>query len=76
MHPEDIKASLKKKGSSGAQIARQLTVSRSTVSEVISGRTKSRRIARTISLAVGISVSQLWPGKYPDLEHRPVRRAA
>lgn len=68
MHPADIKASLTKAGCRQFQIARQLKVTQPAVHLVIKGQTKSRRIATAISRVTGISVKDLWPGKYPDLE--------
>lgn len=67
MHPEDIKAAIRKKHSSLAEIARTLQVSRMGVSHVVKG-SKSKRIARHISGVTGIPVSKIWPGKYPELE--------
>jgi lambda repressor-like predicted transcriptional regulator len=67
MHPEDIKASIRKAGSSPAAIAREKNVSRMTVSYTIRGICKSARIAKAISVACNIPVGQLWPGKYPEL---------
>jgi lambda repressor-like predicted transcriptional regulator len=67
MHPEDIKASIRKAGSSPAAIAREKNVSRMTVSYTIRGICKSARIAKAISTVCNIPVAQLWPGKYPEL---------
>lgn len=70
MHPADIQAALKKRGSSQAKIAEASNVSRAHVSYVIQGRSKSRRIAEAISTTTGIPVDRLWPGKYLDSNHR------
>lgn len=64
MHPADIKAALAKRGTSQTKIARELKLSRSTITYVIQGRSKSRRVAEAISRATGIPVGRLWPGKY------------
>lgn len=64
MHPEDIKAAIRKNGSSQAEIARSLRVSATTVSLVIHGRSTSKRVARKIASIAGLPPSQLWPGKY------------
>ena len=64
MHHEDIKASIRKSGSSPARIARHLKVSPATVSNVIKGHTVSARIAQHISQVTGKRFSELWPGKY------------
>jgi lambda repressor-like predicted transcriptional regulator len=74
MHPEDIKATLKKAGSSQTSIARSLSsrggkaLSQSAVWHVIQGTTQSARIARRISEVTGVPISKLWPGKYPMVE--------
>ena len=64
MHPADIKAALQKRGTNQSKIAETMKVSRSTVTYVIQGRSKSRRVAEAISTATGIPVDRLWPGKY------------
>jgi lambda repressor-like predicted transcriptional regulator len=67
MHPADIKAALQKKGSSLAKVAQTLDVSAPTVSQVISGRTTSRRIAAEVARQTGVSLTRLFPrGRYDD----------
>ncbi|MBX3589059.1 MAG: helix-turn-helix domain-containing protein [Ramlibacter sp.] len=73
MHHEDIKASIRKSGTSPAAIARSLKVTSATVSNVIQGKTISARIARHIVTVTGKRFSELWPGKYPA--HEFVERA-
>lgn len=68
MHFEDIKALLRKRGSSAAGVARDLAVSKQAVSDVLRGTKVSRRVALAISQRVGLPVQRLWPGKYPHLE--------
>jgi Ner family transcriptional regulator len=68
MHAEDIKAAVRKAGSTQASIARALGVSRMAVCHVVAGNSSSARIAKRISEIAGVPVSQLWPGKYPRLE--------
>ncbi|MBI5334716.1 MAG: helix-turn-helix domain-containing protein [Burkholderiales bacterium] len=68
MHFEDIKALLRKRGSSAAGVARDLAVSKQAVSDVLRGTKVSRRVALAISQRVGVPVQRLWPGKYPHLE--------
>jgi lambda repressor-like predicted transcriptional regulator len=65
MHPADIKAALQKAGSSQTAIAKQRKVSKTTVSDVIYGRTTSRPIADLIAQVTGLTLDELWPGKYP-----------
>ena len=74
MHHEDIKASIRKSGTSPAAIARSLQVTSTTVSNVIKGNTKSARIARRICEVTGKGFRELWPGKYPI--HEFAERAA
>jgi lambda repressor-like predicted transcriptional regulator len=64
MHPEDIKAAIRKAGSSQIAIARKLGVSDVAVNHVIYGRSTSRRIADEISRVTKIPLSKLWPGRY------------
>ena len=64
MHPEDIKALLRKRGMTQAKLARELGVSKTTVGYVIAGRTLSRRVADAVALATGLPLAKLWPGKY------------
>lgn len=74
MHPEDIKASIRKGGANSAQIARELQVSKSTVTLVIQGRSKSTRIARRICELSGLDPDVAWPGRYPELQLTVARR--
>jgi lambda repressor-like predicted transcriptional regulator len=64
MHPEDIKAELRKKGSSQTKVAVSLGVNRTTVHMVIYGGTKSERIAKAIADVIGKDRSEIWPGRY------------
>jgi len=69
MHPADIKAAIQKRDSSQTKIAKAMKVSRSTITYVIQGRTKSRRVANAISAVTGLPVERMWPGKYLDERH-------
>lgn len=64
MHPEDIKAALRKAGITPAAISREFCISDMAVSHVIAGRHKSRRIAQRISQVIGQPIDAIWPGKY------------
>jgi lambda repressor-like predicted transcriptional regulator len=64
MHHEDIKAALRKKGVTPADLARHLKVTDQTMSLVIRRQAKSARIAAAISKLTEIPVEQLWPGYY------------
>ena len=61
MHPEQIKAAIRMKGTTPSAIADELKVSRSTVSQVISGRGVSARIAARISQVIGVPATTIWP---------------
>lgn len=61
MHPEEIKASIRMRGTTPAAIADELNVSRSMVSHVIAGTARSARIADRIAQITGVSVAALWP---------------
>ena len=64
MHHEDIKAAIRKKGVTPAEIARHLAVTNQMVSSAIRGTAKSRRIADAIAKITGLSVDVLWPDHY------------
>ena len=83
MHPEDIKAALRKKGHTLASVAASIRgrqhdapVTRGAVTRVVQGVLTSRRIAQEIARITGRTVRELWPGKYPDLEELEALRAA
>jgi lambda repressor-like predicted transcriptional regulator len=72
MHPADIKAALQKKGYTQTRIASLATrrrghVHKTAVCRVIAGDLKSLQIATLIARIIELPVSQLWPGKYPEL---------
>lgn len=60
MHPADIKSELAKKDFTAAIIADELGVSRTAVSSVISGRSKSARIAKRIAEIIGKPIDEIW----------------
>lgn len=64
MHPEDIKAALRKQGSSQTDIARRMHVTQTTVFLVIHGKATSRRVAKKIAEVTGVPIASLWPDKY------------
>lgn len=72
MHPEEIKASIRMKGTTPAAIADKLNVSRSMVSHVIAGTARSARVAARIAEITGIATLTLWPRK---LANPTMRRA-
>jgi Ner family transcriptional regulator len=62
---ENIKVELRMAGSSLAQVARELGVSRQFVSAVLGGQKRSERIEEHIARTVGIPVGQLWTDREP-----------
>lgn len=64
MHPEDIKAALRKRGVTIRTIAARLGVHDATVSNIIWARGKSRRIADGIAQVLGTTADDLWPNTY------------
>lgn len=64
MHPEDIKAAMRKRGVKPSELARHLGVSSASVTSTLRGRTRSRRIADAVAKIVGLPVDTLWPGAY------------
>jgi lambda repressor-like predicted transcriptional regulator len=74
MHPEEIKAAIRMKGTTPAVIADDLGVSRSMVTQVIKGSAKSARIAQRIAEVVGRPAEAIWPQQRPVL--RRARTAA
>jgi len=67
MHPEQIKAHLRMKGTTPTALADELGVARSSMSLVISGKTVSQRIRTGIAEVIGIPVDVLWPPSKPVL---------
>lgn len=70
MKPKAVIAKIYLAGHRPSEIARELEVSRSAVSKVISGKGKSARIAKKIAKVTGHSVSELWPGRYLTASRR------
>lgn len=66
MHPVDIKAAIKKAGTSQAAIAADLGVSPVTVHQVIHNTCHSRRIANHIADLLALTTDDLWPDTYKD----------
>jgi Ner family transcriptional regulator len=56
-----LKDLLQLHGTSYAQIARNLGISRTAVSLVASGRSNSTRVRQAIAEASGLTVTQIWP---------------
>lgn len=75
MHPEDIKAAMRKNGVKPADLARHLGVTPMSVSNTLRGRTKSLRIANAVAKIIGRPVSEIWPAAYagPSAQERVAR---
>ena len=67
MHPEEIKAAIRMKGTTPTAIAEELGVSRSMVSHVINGNAKSARIQERIAQILGKTIVVIWPPTKPVL---------
>lgn len=74
MHPEDIKAALKKAGASMAHLARDLGVSRASVGVVVDGFSRSKRTEDAIAHVLGLDAGQIWPQWYGGLPVQGVER--
>jgi lambda repressor-like predicted transcriptional regulator len=70
---ERIKMQLRLHGSSLADVARDLSVARTSVTAVSQGLHRSRRIEAAIAGKLGVTPEQLWPKRYAPL---PERRAS
>ena len=75
MHPADISASLRKAGSSQAQIARQLRASKPAVCAIVHGRKRSARIEAAIAKATGLTPMALWPQRAAKVLRGSQRKA-
>lgn len=62
----DVNALVKQACLNKSAIARQCGVSTAHLHCVVTGRTRSRRVAETIAALLGIPVKKLWPGVYRD----------
>ena len=60
-HGDLIRALLAARGIRISDIARELNVSLPTVSLVISGRNRSRRVEKTVAERLGMKYEELWP---------------
>ena len=67
MHPEEIKAAIRMKGTTPTAIAEEEGVSRSMVSHVINGNAKSARIQVRIAQIIGKPIAVIWPPIKPTL---------
>jgi len=63
-----IKAALGLKGISLSDIARELSITPSTVSIVSKGYRRSRRVEEAIASALGQPAETIWPERYREKE--------
>jgi len=61
MHPEQIKAAMRMNGITPAALADRIGVSKTSMSQVISGKAVSARIRAEIAQILGLPVSTIWP---------------
>lgn len=61
MHPERIKAEIRIRQHTATSIGDELGVTRTAVTSVITGKSKSARIRQHIAQLIGQPVSVLWP---------------
>lgn len=66
MHREDVKAAVRKRGTTFEAIAAELGVTPSAVSHVVAGRRTSPRIASHVAKLIGRKASSVWPGRYAE----------
>lgn len=68
---ELIKYALRVQGLTLTDVAKDLDVSGATLSIVIKGERRSRRIAEHVASVLDSTVDELWPGVYAGEEGRP-----
>lgn len=63
MHPEDIKAAIRKRGATLKQLGKKVGLSEQSLSKAIHCRS-SANAERTISEFLGIAPQKIWPSRY------------
>jgi lambda repressor-like predicted transcriptional regulator len=76
MHPELIKAEMRMRGVTPAALADELGISRVSVSSVVSGQQKSRRVMEAVAKLIGKPVNQIWPEEKPSALRRSKKAVA
>jgi lambda repressor-like predicted transcriptional regulator len=75
-HVEQIKAALRIRGGSFAQIAKRLGVSKSAVSAAARSRDRrSKRIEAAIASGIGVAPARIWPDRYAGRNARTSQAA-
>ena len=67
MHPEQIKAMLRMKGITLTALADELRLSRSMVSQVVCGYSRSQRVQERIAQIIGRPARAIWTTPRPVL---------
>lgn len=73
---ELVKMRLRLAGSSLAEIARELSVTPTTVTIVSQGQRRSRRIEQAIAAKLGTTAALLWPERYAQRGSQTLGAAA
>lgn len=73
MHPEDIKSELRKANWNQDELARALNVTQQSVSQVILGRCRSKKIEGAISKILGIPADEIWTQRRKVGQRRSTR---
>jgi len=61
MDPFEITYQLRKNGTSQAEIARKLKITRTAVCMIVKGRGESKRVKKAIAKAIKMKISEIWP---------------
>lgn len=73
MHPEEIKASLRMNNYSLSMVADEFSVSPATITQVVQGKGKSKRIQARISEIIGVPVDRIWMPRKSLVRRKEVR---
>lgn len=66
VHVAFIKAELSRAGYTQRKVAHELGVTPTMVNYIIKSRFQNRMIADFIAGKTGLTLEQMWPGRYPD----------
>lgn len=61
MHPAEITAALRVRGSSQTKVAIEQSVDRSMISHIVYGRARTPRLRKAIARKIGKPISEIWP---------------
>lgn len=75
MHPEDIKAEVRKRGSNLSALAFSVDMNKQTLSLALTGRV-SAKAEQVIADFIGMPAAEIWPSRYgPDGQRLTLRRS-